>query len=729
MVGSKGSYFVKSSHRKSWKSIGVQRAKKSASCLVTVFPFFAFSLGTSVKAFADDVITIEYSTEVSFSAVPVEADKTDDLVVRSSIIERDLEAEITPQAVAEDAANTQNNIHSVVSEEILQKPVEQIVLKEASGKTVLGVFNDSVPSEVLERSRANYRRMFGDAVVYTDIADPRFVGSLNKTSGANEAIFSDESLDDEFADDGRVVADNEALSSEKMYTVRNGKIVEVSGEVSQRPQPARKVVGNGWVVAAADEPSSPVSNEQSLEPVAQKTNPLLPASASQENSSATTSDLNGRLLLPKGVLANNVVVRIAGTGWQVSPDSEGFFSFQEIPRGAKLKLLVWDVDGVLVRRMVPVSAVGTQTNVEVEMVRTSEIDLVATAFGVRQSVKQNGFCGQLVASSQASLVGAKVTLNSPNAAGPFFYDANHYPSASLREATEDGRFCVFNNELRNVSVQVHLVNGARREFTVSLEPGVFEPSIAFDVESASYRPVQALELVDGSEVIAATQNNTELGLGMGAGKTWITGQDSPMWARITEYLFRPNNAYAAVHAMAETKEQVEYLPAGQEHVELGWHSTQAGPRGFQLFAREDILPGVSEVGNANSLVVRDDKSQLQIRMLDPEVTQQLDAVASSEGIDSSLGIAFVNLNVAALGLEYSDVKMALKNPWSGETVSKFQFIPLPQGVRSPKYIRGFFANLPLGDYTLVVSSKDGVLKWLDVVRSKSGEIHVVSIRD
>lgn len=707
----------------------------------------------SHEALAQNVVTHEYSTSVEFDAVPIEDGPVDDLILRSSIFERDLPEFVSPvTAVADslqlEAVDFENA--EVSGEDFEVEPVSGTTL-DSEGNAVVAVFTEDVPVEILQKSKKTFHALFGDTVVFSQYADPRFVGSIASNEEA-AAVFSEEGSRRPYTV-SRVISDSESLQGDKVYTVENGNIVEVNSydESLLRPE---KASGQGWTVIAADshpaeatsaqvtvrESVSDSKERQSEEtPVQQiassmadKLFSLLPGRAAEGDGGqeALKVGLKGRVRVPKGVNAKSVVVRVAGTGWQLIPDAAGYFELQDIPKGSKLNLLVWDTDGNLNRRIVPVAANKDVNEIEIEMIGAAEADLVATAFGTRQSSVSAGFCGQLIASNPLSLIGAKVAVHAKEGyRGPFFYNENHFPDASLTSATKDGRLCVFNVNARDAQLTVYLLNGSRRTFQVSLHGSTFESNLKFNVDEAAYRPLQAYELVDLSESVGATERAEELRLGLGVGKGWVTGQQSPSWAKVSEFYLIADRAYAPKFVMSDTKSNLEYFPLSQSLVEISWAASAIGPRGFQLVAREDLLKGfeATEIGN-NGIHVKS-SDPLPLKVVDPEIVSEFDAIASSEGIDRELGVSFVNINLSAIEAEYDNVKLNLRNVWTGESVGKFHFIPLPEGVRSPRYVRGFFANLPEGDYTLIVSSKDGALKWLDIVRSRANHVQVISVRD
>ena len=89
----------------------------------------------------------------------------------------------------------------------------------------------------------------------------------------------------------------------------------------------------------------------------------------------------------------------------------------------------------------------------------------------------------------------------------------------------------------------------------------------------------------------------------------------------------------------------------------------------------------------------------------------------------------MSLNLAALGMDYSDVRLSLRDTWTGQSIAPFHFVPLASGVKQSRQVRGFFTDIPEGQYTLLVTDSKGALKWLDVVRSRAGSMQVLSVRE
>ena len=125
----------------------------------------------------------------------------------------------------------------------------------------------------------------------------------------------------------------------------------------------------------------------------------------------------------------------------------------------------------------------------------------------------------------------------------------------------------------------------------------------------------------------------------------------------------------------------------------------------------------------------DAKDPVTLRTMDPDVLEDVRRALATFDADPAKGVAFVSLDLASLEVEYADVRLSLRDAWTGASVAPFHFLPLAPGVKKARTLRGFFADVPLGQFTLMVSDKRGALKWIDVVRSRAGSLQVVSVRE
>jgi hypothetical protein len=427
-------------------------------------------------------------------------------------------------------------------------------------------------------------------------------------------------------------------------------------------------------------------------------------------------------------------LRIAGTGWQIQPDADGHFEFREMPLGAKFEIVAWDVNNVMSRRIVPVSVDGV-SDVHVDLEKSSFADALGLTFGVRQDLTQSGFCARLAASDRDLLIGAKVTVQASEGwQGPFFFNENKLPDPGLAEATRDGRFCVFNAKSDLVDVAVRLLNGMRRTFTVRLKPSTFEAGLTFEMDRMVHRPAMLLELVDAFEAFDSTNSAQKMRFGRLSTRRWLGGEESASWARVYGLRLRTDLSYGAVPYEEGNEDDPVYLPMGQEWQEFRVaRDEQGAPESFSLVSSGEFLtPAMRVIAQKNqgrSVAVVDAKDPLVVRAMDADTLGDLMRTVPGADQDPNLGAAFVSLDLAGLEVDYADLRLSLRDAWTGQSVAPFHFVPAPKGAKNPRQVRGFFTNIPEGQFTVLVTDKGGALRWLDVVRSRPGSLQVLSVRE
>lgn len=644
-----------------------------------------------------------------------------------------------------------------------------------------------VPYETLVAARNRFRSMLGSGALGHFGVDERYVGSLLSPFSPNDPIVPNAPgagisvvahkglLDDTDVDPA-------SYDSEKVYTVVDGRIVEVS-QVDPEPLPVLKPVRppEGFVievvedgatkratsegivnVAMGESTSGAVSSSQvfqappsedvnaslvSLAGVASQRRFEIPAELRATDglsltTSASSNDVapvryatvRGRVTVPRGVQASNVVLRIAGTGWQIQPEADGLFEFRDMPLGSRFEIIAWDVDGRLARRMVPVT-VAAGSVVDIELQKTSFVDDLSGAFGVKQAIDASGFCADLLASNRDLLIGARVTISAAREwQGPFYFTDRRLPDARLVESTRSGKFCVFNAQSDILDVNVRLMNGTRRTFTVHLKPSTFETGLAFDMTTSVYRPAMPLELVDSFAAFDSTANAQKMRFGMLSTRRWLSGQESAAWSRVFGLRLSTDAAYAH-QAFEEANESGPvYFPLGQEWQEIHVRRDEEGaPSSFSLVSREELLTtrirAQMEATKQAPAAYSDAREAFVVRAMDPDTLDDVRLAIPSFDADPAKGVVFLSLDLAGLEVDYRDVRLSLRDTWTGQSIAPFHFLPQPPGVKQARTLRGFFTDIPAGQFTLVVSDSQGALKWIDVVRSRAGALQLISTRE
>ena len=775
-------------------------------------------------------VTREYTTEFNIENLALEESNADKVAGLTRIEEIDLEDdEIEVAAVRPLKSNLALGSKVSVEKSGAATISSQNLLKPATANAlpiVTNVFNDDgVPIEVLHNERAKYRLLMAGALKRLD-PEPRFLGSLDTPSTMDAATVAQTiasaqlGLDMGNADissSGAAIVEPATLSSEKIYTVVDGRIVEVAPvdtPVAKQHKSAFLKPPPGWIIRAYPDATDPASQEQPAGSLAQ-TAPAIPgvrvefpsggtpglfpslalansgksgalvsrfsnksqyekdavdklvnsqaggvANASPkfsidpsaidkllpypDGTSATQSSseqnarlvsVHGHVTVPAGVDPSRVVLRMAGTPWQIQADREGFFEFRDIPLGSKFEVVVWHQDGSLNRRIVPLAATSTEREYQIELQRTDFVDSLAATFSSKQDMSLSGFCAQVTASKRILLEGAKVSLTGvAEFQGPFYYNNNNLPDAAQKELSQDGRFCVFNAKSNLVQINVQALNGMRRTFQVHLEPSTFEISLNFDLDSSVYRPVASLELIDSQASFEASTSGELLRFGDSHVRSWVQGQDSAIWNSVIGVNLLTDSSYAPKLLEARDSKEMQYFPAGQDLVEIGWSGdTPAAPKAHQLIARDDLYTPrmnawLAKSGSTHG-ILKDSKDALVLKFVDGDVIDDLQQLVNYKTLLKDEGAAFVSMNLAGLELDYTDVQLSLRDSWTGAAVSQFHFIPQPAGVKNPRLVRGFFSNIPQGQYTLLITDKKGALRWVDVVRSRPGSFQVLSIRE
>ncbi len=735
---------------------------------------------TALTAFADSnestlskdiTVDRESMTEIEFASTTLESTEKSSYRNAKTLQEEDLGASSFPLNAEWMSKNQQfiskNPLAGAYSTAELEKSKESFT-EPYSVFTQEDFFSESsenVPVEKLYLSQKRFRTLFSKELTRPEL-DGRYLGSLLEQKSSS--VFAKPFVPfNEGALASSTHENLDRLAPEKVYTVVDGNIVEVNPfHIKSAPQTPRHIKGDNWTVRLAEVATAEQKVEKNKAQVqgalaseggAGSNSQNLPRSASQrtgksltkpwlerptdgstsegQDFSAQTTTIRGKVVVPNGVDARTVYLRIAGTPFQIPADADGTFEFQEIPVGSKMELLIWDTGGSLSRRLVPVAASDLNIEKIIELEIASFADEVSASFGVRQNLTESGFCARIGLANPLLALGAQVEIEgSEEHEGPYFFNNNNLPEQGLTEVTEDSRFCVFNVKSELLSATVQLVNGTRRSFTVHLKPSVFESLLDFDMESAIYRPVAPLELVDSSEAMAAHNRNDLLDMGNIAAKKWVAGTEGASWTPVSHVALGTDRAYASVPLENDPLEGAVYFPTGEDFVEVNWSSDGvSNGEGFRLISREELVTEkiaqkIDKLGTMKG-IFQDRTKPLDLKLLGVGGPMELQALLAGESISSEQGAAFVSLNLAKLNLEYSDVRISLRDSWSGERVGDFSFVPPAEGTKNPRFVRGFFTNIPPGQYTLMVTDKSGAVKWLDIVRSRSGSFQILTAHD
>jgi hypothetical protein len=558
------------------------------------------------------------------------------------------------------------------------------------------------------------------------------------------------------------------LDASRTYTYSHqGVLKEINTDKFYLPERRKKVEGEGWVVslvepaaekgsveksatpsavasAVTSSSASPRAGEMSLgdaldnralsdiDKVVAKSSSTGPVFSLETSSDQPLKNddgrvrrvtVSGRVVGPKGIDLRNVHMRVASTDIEVSPDFEGFFQFPEMPVGSRFEVLVWDENDKLTRRLIPMTATAVPRDIEVSLERTHVIQDLANSFDVVQDITRAGFCAVLDTDAPSALKNGVVFARAGEERYEVkYFDGNALPQKNLSALETSGRFCVFNVQHDLVDIDVLLPIGLRRSFVLHTKPTLFESSVVLNLDSVSYRKVSQTELVDFDETVEAVKRDSSFVFGTPGVRGWYDGQKSATWARVGHAAISADRSYSPVVVERDAREPV-YFPLGQEHLEVRWGTGVDALSGFSLLSSSDFRAfSSSDKGGALEM-----KTPLVLRMLDGSSVDEMER-ALGVSYSREMGTAFVSVDLAALNLNYSDVRFSVRDTWTGRRLGEFSYIPRLDSA-NPRLVRFFVGNMPLGQHSLVISDAAGVVHWVDIIRSRPSALQVLSIAE
>lgn len=607
----------------------------------------------------------------------------------------------------------------------------------------------------------------------------QYLGSLSEAeplTGEKLAELETTFIDEEVAsEDGYLVGqdvdtqvETAGLDPFKTYTVVNGRVHSVTPTQVVRstsaasvvePQVQRSVAQNssidaGSLVAAnlnkntvaalntkADKNTVELSEnanktfELPTEQVSKELSKIAPptkeAALDSQSAESDRVKIRGKVNVPVGFARDRVVLRMAGSAFEVQTDAAGGFELRDVPKNARFELLVWHLDGGLTRRLVPVVASGRERMIDVNLIKTAEVDQLANSFSTTQQMNQSGFCARVEHANPAALTGGQVfvSVGQRNIKAHYF-SANGFPSAMQTELSEDGRFCVFNVEQSVADVRVLLLNGVRRQVVVHVEPSTFEHDVVIDVSESLYRKVSLLEPLDTQQVLELSARGVHPEFGDNRLRDWLLGNDVPVWTKVSRFLLQTDPAYASIRPLDE---DVQYFPGGQELVEVRLSPDQPGaPWSRVLLARDQLLTDsmLRQLETVKSRIYQDRSESVSVPALDSDawddiVTQHIDVPQLQA---QTIGGMYLSLDTMALGFKPEDIVVSVRDTWSGKDVCKVVTLRAARDVKTTRYLRAVCGASP-GQYSLIIESREGALLWADVVRIRPGDVQTVTVLD
>ena len=466
--------------------------------------------------------------------------------------------------------------------------------------------------------------------------------------------------------------------------------------------------------------------------------------------------LRGKVAVPVGVQPQSVVLRISGTDLVFTPDASGHFEIPGMPVGAKFEIIAWDTNNTLARKSVPVSVSLASSELLVKMDFVSTVESTAEAFGFKQDQMLGGFCASLEGVGSQRLEGGRVTIASTHsplgqasgqpenqAAEVGFFGTNALPAISESYLTSVGRFCVFNVRHTIVDLKVELPNGMRRSFAVVVRPTFFDNSLVLNMGDANYRPVNNFELVDSQKAYEAAKEGDNLRFGESYAGDWLNGKLGAVWSPVYGIKLRADAAYAEVPYATDVREVVSgrnkelvYLPVSQEWQELAVRPDEGEDSGsFALVSRGDIVTPrfqnkkERQTGREDAVISVDRENPLSLFVISEETKESFFAANPEMSLRTDEGGLFVSVDLSRLGMDYSDFRMAVKEPISGKNVGIVKYLPHREGLARPRQIRAFVSGLSEGQFTLQITNQLGAIKWFDIARGRPGKLQVLSIKE
>ncbi|NBW81653.1 hypothetical protein EBR21_07850, partial [bacterium] len=452
-----------------------------------------------------------------------------------------------------------------------------------------------------------------------------------------------------------------------------------------------KGVSNGADVKVSANSNKPfeLPADQVSKELAKIAPPTKDAALDSQSAESDRVKIRGKVNVPAGFARDRVVLRMAGSGFEVQTDAAGGFELRDVPKNSRFELLVWHLDGGLTRRFVPVVASGRERSLDVSLVKTTEIDQLANSFGTTQQMNQGGFCARLDHTSLPALTGGQVFVSvGQKSSKTHYFSANGLPSATQTELSEDGRFCVFNLEHSVADVRILLLNGVRRQVVVHVEPSTFEHDVVIDISESLYRKVSLLEPLDTQQVLELSARGVKPEFGDNRLRDWLFGNDVPVWTKVSRFLLQTDPTYASVRPRDE---DVQYFPGGQEFVEVRLSPDQPGaPWSRVLLARDQLLSDsmLRQLETVKTRIYQDRAESISVPALDSDawddiVNQHIDVPQLQE---QTIGGMYLSLDTMSLGYKPEDIVVSVRDTWSGKDVCKVVPLRSAKDIKTTRYL-------------------------------------------
>jgi hypothetical protein len=169
----------------------------------------------------------------------------------------------------------------------------------------------------------------------------------------------------------------------------------------------------------------------------------LSAGVSEQQENLVIRGTVSTLFASKPIYQEDVVVKVRGRKNSARTDKDGAFRL-ELPRVKGVLYLEFLKAGYQ-PGLVAVNTDKESAVVNVELASRNAIEQIAQRLGLRQSSTRGVFLGKSIGKDGRPLKGLAADITT-KADGPYYFDENGVPSASLKATSSDGRFLFFNLE-------------------------------------------------------------------------------------------------------------------------------------------------------------------------------------------------------------------------------------------------------------------------------------------
>ncbi|MBX9704554.1 MAG: hypothetical protein K2X39_10410 [Silvanigrellaceae bacterium] len=418
----------------------------------------------------------------------------------------------------------------------------------------------------------------------------------------------------------------------------------------------------------------------------------------------TKTKIYGKILLPDQENYQSIKVRIAGLNTTVYPNSEGEFTFTDVPINSSSSFIVIDEEGKYNKRLFPFFAKAIENRFSIYLEKNSVMHDVSSLFKSSQSIVKTGFCGKILVDEQLEIYGGKVAVRKegldshiPNIS---YFNANYFPDHSQKYLDENGRFCVFNLTTGFYKVTVSLKNRASKNFIIFLKDSFFETDLVFSMKENFVSHIQTYILRDQPSAFQMATNLSaqEQKMGKYGVNKWLIGLTHPIWQKVVNYSFSFNFSHSYKQYLNEDSFFIADISKINDFFYFNYKETYGvHDRMFLLYPDALVKEG-----------------KLCIYLLDTSIYSDFKKMFRKKN-NLKNGTIFVYYDTK------DPVVFSLIDVATHLSVSQFETI-----LGAEKKNIGFFMNVPAGQYVLHVKDNLGNLRWFSLISAMSGKIQVLT---